>query len=330
MTTIHWCGRQFAEHEDSYRLSRPSIDDVAAFFGDLARTLGVHEDATAQAAELSALLDTPWRDWRSGLSESGAPLEISVQVRASGEWALRYIVDLADQSRDLAGNLDHYLESARAVTAVPNPILKDLFDRHLGGAPPGTPARMMLGVAPLGSHRRTTLYFPTSWMTMGQMAERAPEVAAAVSLAHQLGGDGVPQAAAIIGYDLEGGRVARWKSYSWFTELSPELVERWPTLAPAALLDRELGASMAAAQRRRKALLQLQGGRARVQFFASAFGWRDYSGVGRLVDFLNERLHTDLRPLVAVREVMERRRFPMIPGLVAVGSDAVTYYLWPE
>jgi hypothetical protein len=317
-------------NEDGHRMSRPSIDEVATFFADLARALGVREDATAEAAELKSLIDAPWSAYRSQLSESGAPLEISVQVRESGEWALRYIVDVADQSRDLAGNLGHYFDTARAISGVPDSVLKDLFDRHLGGAPPGSPARMMLGVAPLANRRRSTLYFPTSWMTLGQMVERAPEVAAAVSLAHQIGGEGMPAATAIIGYDLEDGRVARWKSYSWISDISPQLVERWPTLAPAALLDRELGGSMAAAQRRRKAFLQLQGERARVQFFASAYGWRDEAGVGRLLGFLDERLRTDLRPLPAVRDMMDRHRIAMVVGLVAVGSDALTYYFWPE
>src|SRR5690242_6620750 len=113
-------------------MSRPSADAVAAFFADLARALGLRDDAAQQAAELKSLLAAPWRDWRSGLAETGAPLELSVQVRQNGEWALRYIVDIADQSRDLAGNLDHYFHTARQVTGLPDAVLKDLFDRHLG------------------------------------------------------------------------------------------------------------------------------------------------------------------------------------------------------
>jgi hypothetical protein len=321
-------------------MSRPLTDDIVAVFGDLARSLGVREDAAVEAAELRSLLDTPWSAHRSDqraaspLSESGAPFEISLQVLESGERVLRYVVDVADRSRDLAGNLVRYLEQARAITAAPESVLRDLFDRHLGGAPSGTPGRMMHGVGLAASgRRRATLYFPTDWMTMRELAERAPHPAEAVSRVHRISGAALPEAIAVVGYELEDGRVTRSKSYSWISELPRRLVDHWPDLAPAALLHAEFGPSVAAEQRRRSMLLQLSGDRAKLQFFSRAFGWCDDDGLGGLLGFLSGRFESDLRPLLVVRDVMVRHQMAMMLGLVAVGGGArrpaLTFYFWP-
>ena len=84
----------------------------------LTRT-GLDVDVARAGAELEGLVAGPWAAYeadpdgrRFALTESGAPFELSVKVAADGEMSIRYVVDVADHTRDLAGNAARYLQAS--------------------------------------------------------------------------------------------------------------------------------------------------------------------------------------------------------------------------
>ncbi len=321
---------------------------LVGVFTDLLTTLGIRDDPVIPGDELRSLVTVPWaafnadRELRSPLTESGAPFEISLQLTGPGDTALRYTVDTADRRYALAANRNRYFDHARTITDASETLLQELFDRHLGGAPPNTPARVMhsIGFARYG-RRRTTLYFPMNWLAADELANRLNRQVSAISQAHAL--LGLPPVARlqVAGYDFVGTKMVRWKTYSWMPPVDPaalaSLAKTYPSLLPAMLVYDAFVSDVAPSQREQSLFLQLSGDpsgiKAKIFFFSRAWGWSSESGLVRVIGFLNETFDLNFTPLLHLRDATIRHNFPLMLGLTAVAghplSPSVTFYFWP-
>src|SRR6188508_1226745 len=120
------------------------VNDVIATFHDLCAGLGLNGPLDA-AAQLRTLLSPSWNRFcsdpvvnRSALTEGGAPFEMSIELNGHGDVSLRYVVDTADHSVDIAGNIETYISAARLTSGLPDRRLRRLFATQLGDCAPDT------------------------------------------------------------------------------------------------------------------------------------------------------------------------------------------------
>jgi hypothetical protein len=304
-------------------------------FGDLLAALGIDVDVARATAELGQLLEDPWAGYchnplqhRSALTESGAPLELSVKLGVDGSRSLRYVVDVADPAVDLVGNTERYLDAARLTTGQPYDVLRRLFNCHLGDASAGIRATVMHGVGWLSAgHRRSTLYFPAGWLAPDALAQRLP------------GPMELPDPAQVVGYDFDADGLASWKTYHWLrVDPGRPLAERldlgWLPNAARVIHDR-FAAVVPEGARGTSTFLQwlraVNGVNGRLFFFARPWGWSGTRSMADLLALLRS-FDLDLRPLRAVADCMRRRGLSVHVGLVSVGGyeiTSVTFYFWP-
>ena len=343
------CGKSMRGHiMGAPNAAVPEVISLAGVFTDLLVALGICDDPSAPALEFRSLVSTPWtlfqedRRLCSPLTESGAPFEISLQLKGNGDPVLRYVVDTADRRETLAANRPRYFDQARAITAASETELQALFERHLGGAPAKTPARVMHGVGfARGGRRRTSLYFPMNWIDPDELARRLRDQMAELSRAHALLGLPPAQRLEVAGYDFVGTKLARWKTYSWLKLVEPSdfvpLAKAYPSLRPAVLLYETFLSQVAPLSRDRALFLQLAGDASGIQgklfFFSWAWGWSGNDGLLRLIGFLDETFDLDFKALLQVRDAATRNNFALMMGLIAIGGDirspSVTFYFWP-
>jgi hypothetical protein len=331
------------------------VDDgraVVDLVAELLVALDLRADAHAEAEELRGLLATPWSRYladpaaRSVLTASGAPFEVSLKLApidhgSRTDVSLRYVVDVADQRRGLLGNRDRYVDAAVTVTGAAG-VVRELFERHLAGAGAEEPAGVMHGVGfGPGGWRRASLYFPASRLTGDELTERLP--AAMAAAAGTAAGNGIE----VVGYDLTGGAVSRWKTYQWSPVgalASNEHGEHdghdgHADLRPAVALHDAFARTVAPAARGHALFLQLTGRpehphgvRAKAFFFCHQWGWASPAGLSELLGFLHRTLGIELEPLLRLRAVTARHGVRLGLGLLAVGGHprpSVTFYLWP-
>ena len=147
------------------------VDDVVGTFHDLCAGFGLDglSDTTTQ---LRTLVSPSWNRFssdtvanRSALTETGAPFEISIKIDGHGDVSLRYVVDTADQSLDITGNVESYIAAAQLTSGQPEEPLRQLFATHLGDCAPNTLPTVMHGVGlASGGRRRSSIYFPAGWL----------------------------------------------------------------------------------------------------------------------------------------------------------------------
>jgi len=311
--------------------SRPDI--VVALFEDVLTGLQGDVDLELAKSELVGLIQRPWADFcsggrpgRSALTESGAPFELSVKVAADGDVSVRYVVDVADPTLDVRDNEDRYLEAARRVTGQPARVLGQLFACHLDDAAPGTPATVMHGVGwASGRRRRSTLYFPTSWLSPDELANRLPEP---VVLAGR---------AEVVGYDFDEGGLASWKTYQWFSVEATPLTDESGFAAShtAAAIHERFAPELSSRMRAKSTFLQRSRSIAAAPvhslfFFARPWGFAAAGGMTQLLRLLTP-LGWDLGALHVVAAASRRHELPLQVGLVAASGDgrSVTFYFWP-
>jgi hypothetical protein len=328
----------------------PSADlgGVVAMFADLIIRLEIDTNSRDPAAELRSLVGQPWAAYQadprfaSPLTESGAPFEVSLQVDHTGETVLRYVVDTADRRLTLGQNLAHYEAVARGTTGAPDALLKDLFDRHLVGAPPDAQRRVMHGVGlARGGRRRASLYFPTDWLAPDETERRLARQFKAVRWAHALAGQ-TPKHIQVVGYDFAAQQLVRWKTYTWLTLTErasfAALADAYPTLQSAVLMCEAFQSNVPARLRDRALFLQLGTGAAGVEgklfFFSRAWCWSSGAGLANALGFLTRAFRFNPLPLSHLRDATARHHFPVKLGLLAVSGDAcrpsLTFYFWPR
>jgi hypothetical protein len=318
-------------------------------FNDVVRALGVLEDASLPAEELRLLLSQSWLAFKedpdvcSPLTESGAPFELSLQVDGTHDAVVRYVVDTANRRNTLAGNRDHYFQQALIATRAPVTELQALFDQHLTGAPPDTPARMMHGVGlARGGKRRGSLYFPTNWMSAGELERRMGPQLSAVRRAHVALGLSRAERIEVAGYDFVESTRVRWKTYSWMPAVDGAsysgLVELHPSLFPAGLIYDAFHSAVEPRHRDRSVFLQISGGiddlQGKLFFFSRQWGWFDGEGLAQLLGFLDQSFDLNFEPILKLRDAAIAHNFSLMLGLIAIGGDqrspSVTFYFWPR
>ncbi len=313
------------------------VENVAAAFGELLAEFDLTDDVDKSVAELLVLLTAPWAAFRAGslrrvsaLTQSGAPFELSVKLDGHGGVSLRYVVDVADHTLDLLGNVDRYLTAARSTTGLSNDALHKLFAAHLDAVPPSTPGTVMHGVGLASAgRRRSSLYFPASWLSPEELVRRLPRPMPA------------PNSAQVVGYDVEARDIAAWKTYHWLPvepgTLLADHAEPEQQLPYAGMVYDRFAAGVPVAARGTSTFLQRKDdGRGRhdkLFFFSRPWGWADAAGLARLLRFLAESVAVDLGPLLPVSAAARRYDLPVQLGLVAVGgtgSPSLTFYFWPQ
>jgi hypothetical protein len=311
-----------------------SLGAVVGFFEDVLVGLQVDVDLDLATWELGDLLQGPWAGYCSGrrprgsaLTDSGAPFELSVKLTAGGSVSVRYVVDVADVTLDVGDNQDRYLDAARRVTGQPAHVLRQLFSCHLEDAAPGTPATVMHGVGwASGGRRRSTLYFPTSWLTPTELADRLP---GPVSFADRT---------EVVGYDFGDAGLSSWKTYHWFPVGATPL-QYEPGFAAsrtAAAIHDRFGARLAPGVQATSTFLQRRtptaaAPTAALFFFARPWGFAIEVGMPELLGLLAS-LGWDLRTLRIVAAASRQHELPLHIGLVAASTDdrSLTFYFWPS
>jgi hypothetical protein len=308
-------------------------DAVAALFEDVLTGLKVDVDLELAKSELVGLVQRPWanfcsarRPGKSALTESGAPFELSVKVASGGDVSVRYVVDVADPTLDVRDNQDRYLEAARRVTGQPVRVLGQLFACHLEDAAPGTRATVMHGVGwASGGRRRSTLYFPTWWLSADELADRLPEP---VVLAGR---------AEVVGYDFDASGLASWKTYQWFPVEATPLTDEpgFAAARTAAAIHDRFATELPSDTRATSTFLQRRTSTAAAAadslfFFARPWGFATGGGMTQLLGLLAP-LGWDLGALRVVAAASRRHELPLKVGLVAASGDdrSVTFYFWP-
>jgi hypothetical protein len=313
------------------------VNDVVGTFHDLRAGFGLDgpSDATAQ---LRALISPPWNRFssdpvahRSALTETGAPFELSIKIDGRGRISLRYVVDTADHSRDITGNVETYIAAAQLTSGLPEGLLRQLFEAHLGDCAPNTRATMMHGVG-LGSGggRRSSLYFPAGWLGTDELMRRLPRPT------------DLPSRAEVVAYDFAAGGLTRWKTYHWLP-VDPrgpmaDRSEITAQLPHAAAVYDHFARSVPDHMRGTAAFLQQvideSGRHQKVFFFTRPWGWASPTGLGLVLKFLSARVKMDLRaPLHLVRSTTRDHSLAVHLGLVAIGggvSPSLTLYFWPK
>jgi hypothetical protein len=308
----------------------------AAVLGAVLATTGLDVDTDRACAELNSWMTDRWPAYlrdpggrRSSLTESGAPFELSVKVAAGGGLSIRYVVDVADPTVDLAGNVDRYLDAAARATGQSEDLLRRLFASHLHDAPPGTLANVMVGIGwGSGNRRRSTLYLPAGWIDGDEIDERLP------------GPTGLDQAAQVVGYDFVEGALACWKTYHWFPVDPGAPLAARPTETGLPILAVEVHDQFAAgvpeALRERATLRQRRFGpdttEDRLFLFTRPWGLADGPAVQALLALL-AGAGLDLAAVRAVAQAGRDHALPMHVGLVSVGGvdvQSATFYFWPQ
>lgn len=298
----------------------------------LTRT-GLDVDVARAGAELEGLVAGPWAAYeadpdgrRFALTESGAPFELSVKVAADGEMSIRYVVDVADHTRDLAGNAARYLQAAESATGLSEEVVGALMTRHLHDAPPGSLANVMVGVGwAAGNRRRSTIYLPAGWLDAGSLDRRLPEPT------------GLDQPAQVVGYDVEDAGLSSWKTYHWFA-VDPTAPPAGRDLLPELALRvyDQFAARVVPAARERAAFRQrrLVAGAAQDRLFLFTRLWQLTDGP-ELLSLLTllAGVGLDLGVLRAVAAMAREHGMGMHLGMVAVGGHGIpsaTFYFWPR
>jgi hypothetical protein len=253
------------------------------------------------------------------------------------------VVDTADRRRSLTGNLERYISLARTTIGAPEDALRRLFERHLDGAPPGEPPRVMHGVG-FGrrARRRASLYFPTGWIPIDELGLRLQEQAAAVAIAHAYLRDS-PLDIEVVGYDFTAGEVERWKTYTWLPLIGEAdfaaLASAYPGLACAWPLYESFAPTVPTALRERALFLQLSSRRgadpeAKLFFFGRAWGWASGAGLASVLGYVLRTFEVNPNFVLDLRDVVVQHHLPVMLGLLAVGGDArrpsLTFYFWPR
>jgi len=313
------------------------VNDVVATFHDLCVAFGA-DDPTEATAQFRTLITPSWnryrsdtRAHRSALTETGAPVEISIKIDGRRGVSLRYVVDTADHSLDIIGNIETYVAAAQLVSGQPEGPLRRLFGTHLDGCAPNTLPTMMhgVGLAP-GGRRRSSLYLPAGWLDADQLMRRLPRPMT------------LPRRAEVVGYDFSAGGLTRWKTYHWLpVDPRRPMADRSEIddqLPHAAAVYDHFARSVPGQVRGTATFLQqsidVAGRHQKIFFFSRSWGWASPTGLGLLLGFLSATLEIDLiTPLQRVRSATRQHCLALHLGLVAIGggtSPSLTFYFWPK
>jgi hypothetical protein len=313
------------------------VNDVVATFHDLCAGFGVDGPSDA-SPQFRTLVSPSWNRYRSdllahrsALTETGAPVEISIKIDGRGDVSLRYVVDAADHSLDITGNVETYIAAAQLACGQPEGPLRRLFGTHLDGCAPHTLPTVMHGVGlASGGRRRGSLYFPAGWLETDELVQRLPHPTT------------LPRRAEVVGYDFSASGLTRWKTYHWLP-IDPrrpmadrsEIEEQLPHAA--AVYD-HFASSVPGQVRGTATFLQQSidgaGRHQRIFFFTRPWGWASPTGLGLMLGFLSAIVEIDLKtPLQLVRSVTRNHGLAVHLGLVAIGgntSPSLTLYFWPK
>ena len=313
------------------------VYDVIATFHDLCAGFGLTSpsDVTAQ---FQTLVSPSWnryrsdtRAHRSALTETGAPVEMSIKIDGTGGVSLRYVVDTADHSLDIAGNVETYIAAAQLVSGQPEGPLRRLFGTHLDGCAPNTLPTVMHGVGlASGGRWRGSLYFPAGWLDTDELEQRVTHPTT------------LPRRAEVVGYDFSAGGLIRWKTYHWLpVDPRRPMADRSEIegqLPHAAAVYDHFASAVPGQVRGTATFLQQSideaGRHQKIFFFTRPWGWASPTGLGLLLGFLSATLEIDLRtPLRLVRSVTRHHGLAVHLGLVAIGgctTPSLTLYFWPK
>lgn len=323
---------------------------LSAAAGLAAARLGLRDDPESVGRDLHGLTEETLRLyeayplWPSALTDSGAPIELSIRLAASGEVALRCVFDVVDHRVTWAENWARILRyGARVAGGDSAPIaVWELCRSHSSGIPAHIPSKVIHGVAyGREGRRRGSLYFRTGWMPPDVLLAKFPAEIEGVNRLEEKYRCRVDPHVEVMGYDLEPGRSRRFKSYRWvgLDAGSPyrELVGDHPDLGVATATFDAFRNYVPAAEHHRCLFLQtsVDGGRARQRlfFFARAWGWTRAEEVDRLLGILQSDLGLDLDPLFLLARAARAEGLPLKPAMLAVGLEdgvpSATIYLWP-
>jgi hypothetical protein len=313
------------------------VNDVVGTFHDLCAGFGIDgpSDTTTQ---LRTLVSPSWNRFssdtvanRSALTETGAPFEISIKIDGHGDVSLRYVVDTADHSLDITGNIETYIAAAQLTSGQPEGPLRQLFGKHLGDCAPNTLPTVMHGVGlASGGGRRSSIYFPAGWLDTDELMRRLPSPTT------------LPCRAEVVAYDFSVGGLTRLKTYHWLP-VDPrgpmadhsEIEEQLPHAA--AVYD-HFASSVPDQVRGTATFLQQaideSGRHQKVFFFTRPWGWSSPTGLRLVLGFLSATVEIDLKtPLQLVRSTTRNHGLVVHLGLVAIGGNtnpSLTLYFWPK